>query len=360
MFDLERWRQEAQQRLRPFLQRPRQEPVLVGTSSLFTYLAVRTLEPFLEAYQDDPIAGTLALATITRAPGANTLIRMATQLRYQGALLLRRELYASGPLRATLEQILLQLGVIDLVKQGLNDTQCEWFRLTLQHEIEPWTMNGELRGVQQALASPPWQLRYATIQSLRDRDGTYSPDELAMLQGGLQDTSSHVRAAAARGLGHMRGTIPMSVRQSLLDAALHDRDLGARYAAARALGTLRDHIISDDLIELLVTALFDEDSFVRSAASLVLGQLGEQIARPVVIDSLISVLKDRDPYAREASAQALGRLGLPAATRETLSALGEALLDTDYYVHEAALNAIARLRPLLDPTDEVSSPALVA
>src|SRR5687768_12781310 len=120
MFDLERWRQDAQHRLRPFLQRPRQEPALVGTSSLFTYQAVRTLEPFLEAYQDDPIAGTLALATVTRAQGANILLRLATQLRYQGALLLRRELYASAPLRATVEQILLQLGIIDLVKQGLS------------------------------------------------------------------------------------------------------------------------------------------------------------------------------------------------------------------------------------------------
>lgn len=346
MFDLDRWRQEVHQRLRPFLQRPRQEPYLAGCSSLFTYLATKAIEPFIEAYISDPMHATIALSNVDQGQGANYLVRHAMQLRYQAPLLLRRELQHSPQLRALTEQLLIQLGVIDLIRSGLDDTQGEWFRLALRHEIETWTMSGELRVLRDMIQSPTWQSRYAVIQQLQPKTGRYSVDDQALLVTSLNDSSNHVRAAAARRLGLLRSAIDEDVRHGLLQTALHDRDLGARYAAARALGALRDYLPMDLMLELLTTALYDDDSFVRSAAALVLGQFGERAATSVVIESLLRLLKDRDSYTREASAQALGMLGRAAATEEVMSGLAETLLDTDFYVHEAALTALGGLREL--------------
>lgn len=360
MFDLARWQKEAQHRLLPFLKRPRREPFLAGTSSLLVYLITRTLEPFLEAYEENAIEATLALAAIDRGAGANFLVRNAPQLRYQGALLLRRELAVSAPLRQVVGRILLKLGIIELVKNGLDDIQGEWFRLSLLNEIERWTIGGELKELRDALDTIPWQSRYAAIQSLRRQTGEYSSDDLALLESALRDSSNHVRSAAARILGQVHGAISHSIQQALLETALHDHDLGTRYAAARALGTLRGRIAIDEVIDQLTAALVDEDSFVRSAAGLVIGQLGLAAAQPRVIGHLTAALNDRDPYVREAAAQALGLLGETAASEETLAALTAALHDTDFYVHNAASSALSRLQAFAQlPEDLIRSELVV-
>ncbi|HEY1013785.1 MAG TPA: HEAT repeat domain-containing protein [Herpetosiphonaceae bacterium] len=347
MFDVDEWRMHVQRRLRRFIRKPRQEPAILGTNLIFNYLALRVLEPFLERFSRDPMQAVLALSHVTRGPGANYLIINAPYLRYQHHRLWR-ELRNSSSLRATIEQLLVQLGLIEYLKYEMTDPHQHWLRFTLQHELDEYSKAGEFAELRRVLHEPPWQAWYAAVQSLGNLNGMYSPDELALLESSLSDRSPYVRAAAARQLGRTQGEIAERVRQALFHTALYDRDLGTRYAAARAIGMLRDRLGDSDARELLTTALFHEDSFVRSAAGLVLAQLGETIVTPSVVESLLVVLADSDTYAREAAATALSSMGDLAATQATLEALTETLLDTDHYVHEAALTALGKLRPIYE------------
>src|SRR5688500_16342047 len=69
MFDQETWRQRVADRLGGFARNPRQDIQIAGTGSVLAYLAVRTLEPFLEAFQTEPVAAVITLAEITRSAG---------------------------------------------------------------------------------------------------------------------------------------------------------------------------------------------------------------------------------------------------------------------------------------------------
>ena len=47
--------------------------MLAGAPSLLSFLVARTLEPFLEAFQREPIAAVLTLAAIAHTPGADQI-----------------------------------------------------------------------------------------------------------------------------------------------------------------------------------------------------------------------------------------------------------------------------------------------
>lgn len=343
MFDQDEWRARIADRLSGFTRNPRQDIQIAGASSVMGYLAVRTLEPFLTAFQHEPVAAVLALAEITRGHGADPIVRRASQMRFQVSILIERELRSRAELRAAVEQLFVALNVIHLARQRLNSSRDEWLRLTLLGELDAYSPN-EFSQLRRLLHDPGWQSRYETIRSLRIRNGSYSAGDLVLLHDGLSDSASHVRAAAARMLGQFAGTPPPQLAKALTRVALYDCDIETRYAAARTLGALRDRIASPQLLDHLALCLGDEDSFVRSAAALALGQLGELAGTPTLITQLTLLMGDSDPYAREAGARALGRIGTAAATPTVLEALSRAMEDADANVHEAAIDAITRLR----------------
>lgn len=345
MFDQELWRSRIAERLGVFARNPRQDIQLSGNTTVLSYLAVRALEPFLEAFQQHPVAAVLTLAEITQGAGADQIVRRATQMRYQVAHIIEREIRTVPELRAAIEQILIALDVLHMARQRLNSSRDEWLRLTLLHELEGFDPE-EFSQLRKLLQDSGWQSRYEIIRSLRSRNGQYSAADLVLLHDGLSDSASHVRAAAARMLGQFADTPTPSLVNALTRVALYDCDLETRYAAARTLGSLRDRIASPQLIDQLEQCLSEEDGFVRSAAALVLSQLGDLAGVPTLIDKLVGLMNDPDPYTREAAARALGRIGVAAATPVVINALTQAMQDSDANVHEAAVDSLTRLRKL--------------
>ena len=197
MFDHETWRRQIAERLAGFARNPHQEMQLAGASSLLSYLVTRTLDPFLEAFQHEPIAAVLALAEIDRGPGADQIVRRATRMRYQSAAQVDRELRASKDIRAVVEQVLIELQSITLVRQRLNGAREEWFRFTLEHELEIFA--GEFAQLRRVLNDPGWQTRYEALRSLRGRKGRYTPADLVLIHDGLGDSAAH---RGDRVLGH--------------------------------------------------------------------------------------------------------------------------------------------------------------
>lgn len=344
MFDHEIWRREIASRLNNFARNPRQDVQLAGAPTLLGYLVTRTIEPFLETFQNEPIAAVLALAEIVRGPGADQFVHRATRLRYPSAAQLDRDLRTNIELRTTAEQLLIELQTLPMVRQRLNSTREHWLRTTLEQEIDQFP--GEFIQLRRVLRDPAWQTRYESLRGLRNRQGHYTPADLVLIHDGLSDSAAHVRTAAARCLGTIAETPPPLLVKALLRVALHDRDAETRYAAARSVGMLRDRITSPQLLDYLSNCLFDEDSFVRSSAALVMGQLGEVAGAPILVRNLSKLLDDRDAYAREAAARALGRIGRMAATPEVIAALQRAADNGEIAVHEAATESLQRLREL--------------
>ncbi len=345
MFDQEIWRSRIIERLSAFARNPRQDIQISGNATALAYLAVRSLEPFIEAFQQHPVDAVLTLAEITRGPGADQIVRRATQMRYQLAQIIERELRSSVELRAAIEQLLVTLDVVHAARQRLNSSRDEWLRLQLLTEIENFGLS-EFTLLRKLLQDSGWQSRYEMIRGLRSRNGQYTAADLVLLHDGLSDGASHVRAAAARMLGQFAATPPLPLANGLTRMALYDCDLETRYAAARALGSLRDRIASPQLIDELERCLSVEDGFVRSAAALVLSQLGELAGVPSLITKLVELMNDLDPYTREAAARALGRIGVAAATPQVINALAQSMQDSDSNVHEAAVDSLTRLRKL--------------
>lgn len=357
MFDQDIWRTQIAERLNAFARNPRQDIQLAGTSTILGYLSVRTLEPFLDAFQREPVAAVLALARITRDAGADHIVHRAVQMRYQAAIILERELRTVPVLRAAIEQLMLSLNVIHLARQRLNSSHDEWLRLTLLHELDIYGTN-EFSQLRRLLNDPGWQLRYDAIRSLQHRKGCYTSADLVLLHDGLKDSASHVRAAAARMLGHFAETPPPNLVKALVRVAIFDCDLKTRNAAARALGTLRERIVSPQLIDYLASCLSNDDHFVRSATAMVLCEIGELASAPSIISQLMALLTDEDPYTREAAARALGSMGVTGASREVLDALTQAVQDPDTNVHAAAVESLARLHKLRATHPPVISPLM--
>lgn len=342
MFDQDTWRRQIAASIKGFTRNPRQEMQLAGAPTLLSFLVACTLTPFLEAFQREPIAAVLTLAAITHTPGADQLVLRATRLRYQSASQIDRELRASREIRTAVEQLLIELQTIELVRQRLNGSREEWVRSSLDRDLEQFI--GEFAQLRRVLHDPSWQTRTDALRALRDRKGRYSPADLVLIHDGLTDSAAHVRAAAARMLGMIAEPPGALLQKTLVRVALHDSDAETRAAAARAVGMLREYVSSPQLLDQLSACLFHDDSFVRSAAALVLGELGDMISAPLLIKHLMRLLTDSDPYAREAAARALGRIGCLAATPEVMAALSRAVEDSEITVHEAAGDALMRLR----------------
>jgi hypothetical protein len=344
MFDQDTWRRQIAEQLRGFARNPRQEMQLAGAPSLLSFLVTRTLDPFLEAFQREPIAAVMTLAAITRDPGADQIVQRATRMRYQSAPQVDRELRASRDMRAVIEQLMIELQTIALVRQRLNGGHEDWLRSTLDRELDVFASEFSL--LRRVLNDPGWQTRVDTLRALRSRNGRYSPADLVLIHDGLTDSAAHVRACAARMLGLVAEQPGMLLQKTLVKVALHDSDAETRIAAARAIGMLREQITSPQLLDHLSACLFNEDSFVRSSAALVLGELGEMAGAPILIKHLTQLLDDPDAYVREAGARALGRIGAAAVTTDVLAALTRAMQDGDINVHEAASDSISRLREI--------------
>lgn len=344
MFDHESWRRTIASRLNDFARNPRQDLQLAGAPSLLGYLVTRSIEPFLDAFQREPIAAVLSLADIVRGPGADQLVQKAARMRYPSATQIDRDLRTNADFRITAEQLLVELQTLPMVRQRLNSTREQWLRNALEQELDSYL--GEFKQLRRVLRDPTWQTRYESLRALRSRQGRYTPADLVLIHDGLSDSAAHVRTAAARCLGTIAEAPPPLLIKVLIHVALHDRDAETRYASARSVGMLRDRITSPNLLEYLSTCLFDADSFVRSSAALVLGQLGEIAGAPSLVQKLTKLLDDRDTYTREAAARALGRIGHVAAMPEVITALQRAADHGDISVHEAATESLQRLREL--------------
>jgi HEAT repeats len=344
MFDQEQWRRQISERLSGFARNPRQEIQLAGSSSLLAYLIVQTLEPFLEAFREDPIQAVLTLAEISRSPGANQIVRRAARSTYQSAAQVDRDLRGSREIRTAAEQILVELQTIAIARQRLNGMREEWLRTALERDLDEYP--GEFTQLRRAAQDPSGQVRFDALRRLRAREGRYSPADFVLLHDSLSDSSAQVRALTARLLGMIAEPPPQLLSNTLVQVALHDCDAETRFAASRAIGMLREHLASPQLLDCLADHLADSDRFHRAAAALVLGQLGDLAGTPTLIQSLTRLLDDSDVYAREAAACALGRIGAPAATAEVLAALLRATQDSEVQVHEAATDALLALRAI--------------
>lgn len=343
MFNQETWHNSIVECLNDFARNPWQDVMVHGASTLLGYLALRTLHPFLDAFQHEPIQAVLALSTITQGEGANYIVRRASQLRFQGARLLEREMLATSELRDTVERLMVALNMIHLARQRLNSSRDEWMRQTLMYELQlfPPEAFGQIR---QLLEDPGWKLRYDAIQRLKHQHGNFTPSQLILLSEGLKDSVSEVRTVAARRLGEFSQTPPLQMIKALIHVALHDCDMKTRNAAARSLGVLRERIGSPEILDILADHLTDGDCFVRSATAMLLTELGDMAGIPKIISKLVSLLKDSDPYVREAAAIALGRMGKAAVNKEVMDALTNAGQDVDSDVHEAAVESLLQLR----------------
>lgn len=345
MFDQETWHNQIVDRLNAFARNPWQEVMVHGASTLLGYLSIRTIEPFLEAFQHEPINAVLALSTITKGPGADHIVRRATQLRFQGARLLEREFHTMPELCQTIEQLMVGLSMIHLARQRLNSSRDDWLRQTLMYELGMYPAETFVQ-IRHLLEDPGWKLRYDSITRLKHQRGNFTPSQLIMLSEGLKDSVSEVRTAAARRLGEFAQTPPTQLVKALVHVALHDCDMKTRNAAARSLGGLRERIASPEILDLLVENLENNDSFVRSATAMLLTELGEMAGIPKVIDKMVQLLQDTDPYVREAAAIALGRMGNSAVNKKVMDALTRAGQDVDSDVHEAAVESLLQLRRL--------------
>jgi HEAT repeat protein len=345
MFDQETWHNQIVERLNTFARNPWQDIQLSGARTVFGYLALRTLEPFLEAFQREPVNAVLALANIAQGSGADYIVRQATRLRFQGGRMLERELPSNPDLCATVEHLMVALNVVHMVRQRLNSTRDDWLRHTLMKELESLGPILFVR-IRNLLEDPGWKLRLGAILNLKHSQGNFTPAELILLSEGLKDSSAEVRSAAARRLGDFAHTPPVQLVKTLVHVSLHDCDMKTRRVAARALGGLRNRIASPEVLTLLVQHLSDGDCFVRSAAAMLLIELGEMAGIPPIIERLIWLLKDSDPYVREAAALALGHMGKSALTGEVMEALTDAGADSDSAVHEAAVESLIQLRKL--------------
>lgn len=342
MFDHAVWRKQIAERLTDFARDPRQEVQLAGVHGVLAYLTLRTIEPFVDAFHESPVDAIVALAAVTRGPGANLLARRLIRNHVLTAAELERDLQMNADLRETAERLLIELQTISLAFQHLNASRGDWLRLTLDRELAGYA--GSFQQLRVVLRDADGRARVDGLRRLRACNGRYAADDLALIDAALVDNTAHVRASAARLLGIMAETPAPSLVSRLLQVALRDSDAETRFAAARALGLLRERVVTPDLLEQVESHLFHDDKFYRSAAALVLGQLGERAGKPTIVRSLSALLTDRDSYAREAAARALGRIGYPAAVPAVIDALTLAAQDGDIQVHEAATDALMLLR----------------
>lgn len=344
MFDRSTWRTQVGKRLDSFARSPQQDIVLGGSTSLLVHLAMCTLEPFLHAFEEEPIRAIQVLSSIIHGPGANMLVKRAGALHYQMGRMLDQELRNNADLRADIEALIVAIDTIHLVRQRLHGAREEWFRTTLTQELNTYP-ESEFAQIRRRLRDR-WKSFYDIFRELRQRQGSYTQEDLILLYVGLNDSASNVRAEAARRLGEYAWTPPERLIAKLLHVALYDRGLETRNAAARALGALRDRIASPHLLDSLIRHMESQDRFVRSATALLLAELGEFAGTTSLVDKLVSLLKDDDHYTREAAACALGRMGPAAVVPEVMQALTEALQDVNEDVHGASLDSLTQLREL--------------
>jgi hypothetical protein len=331
------------QRLDMFSRNPQQDMMLSGSTSLLIHLAACSLRPFLDAFTREPIAAVQSLASLASGPGANYIVQHAASLRYQMWRSLEHELRHNASLRHDIEQVMVGIDTIYLVRQRLHGSYEEWFSNLLASELNAFPAT-EFLQLRRRLRDR-WKSFYDIFRELRQRRGRYTHEDLILLYVGLNDSASGVRAEAARRLGEYAWVPPEKLVSRLIHVALYDQGLETRNAAARALGALGDRVVSPTLLETVGQHLVSPDRFVRSSSALLLAALGELGATDELIARLIALLRDNDAYAREAAACALGRMGATAAMRQgVLESLTRALEDTSEDVHAAALSSLTHLR----------------
>ncbi len=161
MFDLEIWRADILQRLRRFVRAPQTEMGIYGTERLTYYLTSLVLEPFFQAFGNQPLRAVVTLANITQTAGTNFLIHNASTLRYSQQLLWS-EFEHSPSLRLVIEQILLKLNVIEHLLHTLDDPEAHWLRQSLSDEIRlspQWRINRIAPCAQRSAMANPLQHR---------------------------------------------------------------------------------------------------------------------------------------------------------------------------------------------------------
>ena len=119
-----------------------------------------------------------------------------------------------------------------------------------------------------------------------------------ILQALLADSRPLVR----RVLADCAGSIPRSVRVTLLLQLVSDTDPEVRYEAIEAIGSALENAPCPPA---LLRRLCDPDMLVRTAAAAALGQIGDER----VLKHLWPVLQDPVPLVRSYAAAAIGRLG---------------------------------------------------
>ena len=136
----------------------------------------------------------------------------------------------------------------------------------------------------------------AAEKALKELCGRHGIAAIEMLAKGLQDTSFHVRSAAAACLGGINNPL---VHAPLLNA-LKDGNMYVRSAAVESVNNFKDPRFLDPLI----TALKDPEQLVRNPATHALSAFQDQRA----IDALYAALDMNDGGTDFSAARALVRL----------------------------------------------------
>jgi HEAT repeat protein len=179
------------------------------------------------------------------------------------------------------------------------------------------------------LFSSQWMTRVAAIRTLEVLLGKQaSVRVIRALTNALQDSSEHVRAAAAQALAKLEERAP----KVDLILAIGDRSWKVRASVVHALGELG----SETPIETLINALKEDDEpAVRMAAVSALGRL----KRPELLEHLLAALQDDDPFVRLAAVQSLGKQEKDIP----IKLLIQALKDEDEDVRLAVLEVLGSL-----------------
>jgi HEAT repeat protein len=164
----------------------------------------------------------------------------------------------------------------------------------------------------------------------------------------LEDPSTVVRAAAARGLSALgtgaRAAIPALV------PLLQDREEAVRTAAAEAISAAGP--LDEEATASLVEGMDSPDNVVRAQAAEALGEVGAAVDEAA--EALASGLRDSNDVVRQKAAEALGKIG-EAAADVAVPRLVKALRDRDSWVTALAAEALGEMG---DSADE-AVPALV-
>ncbi len=159
------------------------------------------------------------------------------------------------------------------------------------------------------------------------------PESLNLLHEVLNNSSSTIRANAARALGRLKSHLSTPYLLDLLE----DEEGPVRANASEALGLIQDKIS----IEPLILRIQDNIEKVQNAAAEAIVRFGNMATVPL----LNALGREREKFSQRALIKCLGRIGDPKA----MPALISNLRSSYFLVRQSAVAALVRFGPRVTP-----------